>query len=67
MEKFYSSEFLLGIGPSFRDNAMISVMLSYFPDSPPSPHSTPTCRQMLAPTAQRIEEKESKVLRKIKK
>lgn len=37
MEKFYSPEFLLGVGLSFRDNAMKCVMLSHFPASSPSP------------------------------
>lgn len=61
MEKFYSAEFLSGIGVSFRDNAMKSVMLSHFPASSPSPHSTPTCRPRLVPRARRIEEEESRV------
>lgn len=34
MEKFYSPGSLLGIGLSFRDNAMISVILSHFPTFP---------------------------------
>lgn len=66
MEKFRSLEFLLGIGLSFRDKAMKTDALP-FPSFLDLPHSTPTCRQSLAPTAQRIEEEESKVLREIRK
>lgn len=47
---------------------MITVML-LFPNSPlhPTLHSTPICRYRLAPRAQRIKEKKSKVLREIRK